>query len=159
MTNVTIIAVGSLKDGFLKEAVSEYRKKLLKYARVQEIEISEERITDEDNVAQISAALSKEGKRIISAIPEGSMKIALCIEGKQFSSEELAGKLGGGIDRCGKLCFIIGSSHGLSDEVKAACELKLSFSKMTFPHKLARIMLLEQIYRAFQIATGGEYHK
>ena len=159
MTNVTIIAVGGLKDPFLKDAVSEYKKKLLRYARVEEIELSEERITDEGNQSQISAALTKEGKKILSSIPEGAVKIALCIEGKQYSSEELAGLLESGVDRSGKLCFIIGSSHGLSDEVKRACDIKLSFSKMTFPHQLVRVMLLEAVYRSFTIIHGAKYHK
>lgn len=159
MTNVKIIAVGSLKEGFLKEAVSEYKKKLSKYARIEEIEIPEERITDEGNSAQINGALSREGKKILAAIPDGAVKIALCIEGKQHSSEELAGLIEKGADRSGKLAFIIGSSHGLCDEVKGACDVKLSFSKMTFPHQLVRVMLLEAVYRSFTIIHGAKYHK
>ena len=159
MTNVTIIAVGSLKDAFLKDAVGEYKKKLSRYARVDEIELSEERITDEGNLTQINSALSKEAKKILSAIPDGAYKIALCIEGKQYSSEELADIIEGAVDRSGKIAFIIGSSHGLSDEVKRAADLKLSFSKMTFPHQLVRVMLLEATYRSFTIIGGAKYHK
>lgn len=159
MTNVTIIAVGNLKDGFLKDAVSEYKKKLSKYARVDEFEITEERITDESNQAQISAALSREAKKILAAIPDGALKIALCIEGKQYSSEELSSLIESGVDRSGKIAFIIGSSHGLADEVKRAADIKLSFSKMTFPHQLVRVMLLEATYRSFTIIHGAKYHK
>ena len=156
---VTIITVGSLKESYLKEAISEYKKRLSQYARVEDIELKEERITNEDDRASIQRALDAEAGKILSAIPEGAYKIALCVEGKQYSSEELAAIVGRANDGSGKLALIIGSSHGLSDRVKSAADLKLSFSKLTFPHQLIRVNLYEAIYRSFTILAGKRYHK
>jgi len=121
MANVTVISVGTLKEAYLREAVAEYKKRLSQYARVEEIEIKEERINDEDNRAEIESALSREADKILSVIPKDSLKIALCVEGKQYSSEELARLIGEGNDRGGKITFIIGSSYGLSERVKKEC--------------------------------------
>ena len=156
---VTIITVGSLKESYLKEAISEYKKRLSQYAKVDEIELKEERITNEDDRAAIQRALDSEAVKILSSIPEGAYKIALCVEGKQYSSEELASIVGRANDQSGKLALIIGSSHGLSDKVKSAADLKLSFSKLTFPHQLIRVNLYEAIYRSFTIIAGKRYHK
>ena len=156
---VTIITVGSLKESYLKEAISEYKKRLSQYAKVDEIELKEERITNEDDRASIARALEQEALKILSAIPDGAYKIALCVEGKQYSSEELASIVGRSNDGSGKLALIIGSSHGLSDKVKAAADLKLSFSRLTFPHQLIRVNLYEAIYRSFTILAGKRYHK
>lgn len=156
---VTIITVGSLKESYLKEAITEYKKRLSQYARVDEIELKEERITNEDDRASIARALDQEAVKILSAIPDGAYKIALCVEGKQYSSEELASIVGRANDGSGKLALIIGSSHGLSDKVKAAADLKLSFSRLTFPHQLIRVNLYEAIYRSFTILAGKRYHK
>ena len=145
MANVTIVTVGSLKEGYLREAVAEYKKRLSQYARVDEVEIKEERINNEDNRAEIETALSREADKILAAIPKDAMKIALCVEGKQYTSEELARLIGDGNDRGGKIAFIIGSSYGLSEKVKKECDVRLSFSKLTFPHQLMRVVLLEQI--------------
>ena len=130
------------------------------YATVHETEIADERLPDAPSDKQIAAALSAEAERILDAIPKNAAVIAMCIEGRELSSEELSGKLS---DMCisGKstIVFIIGSSYGLSDKVKSRADLRLSMSRMTFPHRLAKVMLCEQIYRALSIAAGGRYHK
>lgn len=159
MANVSIISVGTLKEEYLKSALAEYKKRISQYAKVDEITIKEEKIADEDNAAQIKKALTAEGEKIMSAIPQGAYRIALCIEGGQYSSEALAEIVSRACDKNGKIVFIIGSSHGLSDEVKSACDLKLSFSKLTFPHQLMRVILCEAIYRSFTIINGKRYHK
>ena len=159
MAEIKIISVGTLKEGYLKEAVAEYKKRLSQYARVEEINIKEELIRDEDNRREIEKALTAEGERILAAIPEGAMRIALCVEGKQYSSEALATLIGEGVNRSGKIALVIGSSHGLSDAVKRACEVRLSVSAMTFPHQLMRVILLEALYRSFTILAGKRYHK
>ena len=159
MANVTIITVGTLKESYLRDAVTEYKKRLSQYARVEEIELKEERINNEDNRAEIESALSKEADKILAAIPKDSLKIALCVEGKQYTSEELAKLIGEGNDRGGKITFIIGSSYGLSDKVKRECDVRLSFSKLTFPHQLMKVILFESVYRSFTILHGKRYHK
>ena len=159
MATVTLITVGTLKEAYLRDAVSEYKKRLSQYARVEEIELKEERIQNEDNKAEIDAALSREADKILSAIPKDSMKIALCVEGKQYSSEELAAMVSEGIDNSGKITFIIGSSYGLDNRVKKECDIKLSFSRLTFPHQLMKVVLFEAIYRSFTIIHKKRYHK
>ena len=159
MATVTLITVGTLKEAYLRDAVSEYKKRLSQYARVEEIELKEERIQNEDNKAEIDAALSREADKILSAIPKDSMKIALCVEGKQYSSEELAAMVSEGIDNSGKITFIIGSSYGLDNRVKRECDIKLSFSRLTFPHQLMKVVLFEAIYRSFTIIHKKRYHK
>ena len=159
MTQLTLITVGTLKEAYLKDAEREYEKRLSQYARVDEINIREERIADEDDRAQISRALAAEGDKILEKIPQGAYKIALCVEGREIDSVELAREIERAADRCGKICLIIGSSHGLSDKVKAACDLRLSVSKLTFPHQLMRVLLAEVLYRSFTIIAGKRYHK
>ena len=159
MASVSVISVGTLKERYLTEAVSEYKKRLSQYARVDDIELKEERINNEDDQSEIQRALEAEGEKILSKIPRDAKKIALCIEGRQYSSEELAAALGDGLDTSGKLVFIIGSSHGLSEKVKAACDLRLSISRLTFPHQLVKPLLYEIIYRSFTIRAGKRYHK
>ncbi len=159
MANITVITVGTLKENYLKEAVAEYKKRLSQYARVDETELKEERISNEDNRAEIDAALEREADKIIAAIPKDSLKIALCVEGKQYTSEELAAALADGVDSSGKITFIIGSSYGLSERVKRECDIRLSFSKLTFPHQLMKVILFESIYRSFTIINGKRYHK
>ena len=156
---VTVISVGTLKESYLKDAVAEYKKRLSQYARVEDIELREEMIRDEDNRAQIERALDTEAQRISAAIPDGSYKIALCVEGREYDSEGLAKVVGDAMDKSGKLALIIGSSHGLSPKIKALCDLKLSFSRLTFPHQLIRVNLYEAIYRSFTIIAGKKYHK
>ncbi len=156
---VTLITVGTLKEPYLKEAVKEYDKRLSTYAKVDWISLGEEKISDEENPKQIENALRIEGDKILAAIPEGAYTVTLCVEGKQLSSEELATVVGNAKDTTGKICFIIGSSHGLSPHVKAKSMMRLSFSRLTFPHQLMRVILLESIYRSFTILHGKKYHK
>ena len=159
MANLTIISVGSLKEDYLREAVSEYKKRLSQYARVDEVNIKEERISNEDDRSEIAKALDLEADKIIAAIPKGAQKIALCVEGRQYDSPELAKIIGGMADKSGKIALIIGSSHGLSERVKRECELRFSVSKLTFPHQLMRVVLFETLYRSFTILAGKKYHK
>ncbi len=159
MTQLTIITVGALKEDYLKDAVSEYKKRLAQYARVDEINIKECAIKNEDDTSEIARALDAEADKIIGAVPKDSYKIALCVEGKEFSSPELAKVISEALDSVGKITLVIGSSHGLSERVKAECKLRLSVSKMTFPHQLMRVILLEGLYRSFTIIAGKRYHK
>ena len=159
MANITIISVGTLKEGYLKDAVGEYKKRLSQYARVDEINIKEETIRDEDDQSEIARALDSEAEKILAAIPKGASKIALCVEGKQYDSPALAKLIGKMADQSGKIALIIGSSHGMSERVKSECDLRLSFSQMTFPHQLMRVMLFEALYRSFTILAGKRYHK
>ena len=159
MAQITVITVGTLKEDYLKEAVNEYKKRLSQYARVDEINIKEERISNEDDSSEIRAALDAEAEKIISAIPKGAARIALCVEGKQYDSPALASLIGKYTDECGKIALIIGSSHGLSEKVKKECAVRLSFSQLTFPHQLMRVILYEALYRSFTILAGKRYHK
>ncbi len=159
MASVTFITVGSLKEAYLKDAVSEYKKRLSQYARVEEIELKEERISDEENRREIERALDCEGERILQRLPKGSLVIALCVEGKQYSSEEMAEIIKHGVDESGRITFIIGSSYGLSPKVKVAADIRLSVSKLTFPHQLMKVILFESVYRSFTILAGKRYHK
>nr|MBE6545056.1 23S rRNA (pseudouridine(1915)-N(3))-methyltransferase RlmH [Oscillospiraceae bacterium] len=159
MANITVISVGTLKESYLKDAVAEYKKRLSQYARVDEINIKEEKIQDEDDAAEIRRALESEADKIISAIPKGAGKIALCVEGKQYDSVTLAGLIGRMADGSGKIALIIGSSHGLSERVKRECDVRLSVSALTFPHQLMRVVLFEALYRSFTILAGKKYHK
>lgn len=159
MADVTFITVGTLKEGYLKEAIAEYKKRITQYARVEEVELKEERISDEDNSREVSAALEREADKILSAVPKGAEIVALCVEGKEMDSPALARYIGEAVNRCGKLAFIIGSSHGLSPRVKSAAALRLSFSRLTFPHQLMRVNLYEAVYRSFTILAGKKYHK
>lgn len=159
MANITIISVGTLKEAYLKDAVAEYSKRLSQYAKLDEVSIKEEKISNEDDAAEIRRALDAEADKILAAIPKGAAKIALCVEGKQYSSTALAAMIGKMIDGSGKIALIIGSSHGLSDKVKRECDVRLSVSEMTFPHQLMRVILLEALYRSFTILAGKRYHK
>ena len=159
MATVTIITVGTLKESYLKDAVAEYKKRLSQYAKVDEINIKEEKICNESDRTEIKRALDTEGERILASVPKGSAIIALCVEGKQYDSVELASLIGKMTDECGKIALIIGSSHGLSDTVKRAAGVRLSFSSLTFPHQLMRVILYEALYRSFTILAGKAYHK
>ena len=159
MSQITVITVGTLKEDYLKDAVAEYKKRLSQYARVEEINIKEERISNEDDKSEIAAALDNEAEKIISSIPKGAAKIALCVEGTQYDSPALASLIGKYNDESGKIALIIGSSHGLSEKVKRECQIRLSVSKMTFPHQLMRVVLYEALYRSFTILAGKRYHK
>lgn len=159
MVQLTLISVGNLKEKYLEEAAAEYKKRLSQYAKVEEINIKEEKIKDEDNRTEIERALALEGEKILERIPEGAFTVALCVEGRQLDSVALAKKLEEQSCTQGKLCFIIGSSHGLSPKVKSAADLRLSVSELTFPHQLMRVILSEIIYRSFTIIAGKRYHK
>lgn len=159
MVDVTLICVGKLKEKFYKDACGEYIKRLGAYCRLTVTELAEERKGDNPSRAEIDAALSREAEAIKRAVPKGAAVIALCVEGREMSSPELANKIGELTTSFQKLCFVIGGSDGLSEEVKGLSKLRLSMSPMTFPHHLARVMVLEQLYRAFSIMNGGRYHK
>ena len=159
MVILTLITVGTLKENYLKDAVSEYKKRLMQYARVEEINIKEETIHNEDDRAEIERALNIEGEKIISAIPKDSATIALCVEGKELDSPLLAEKIREMQNAKGKITLIIGSSYGLAPSVKAKADFRLSLSKLTFPHQLMRPILLETVYRSFTIIAGKRYHK
>ncbi len=160
MIKIRIIALGRLKEKYLREAGEEYVKRLSAYAKTEIIELEPVRLSDTPSDSEIQKALKTEAEMIKKKIPENSLITAMCIEGKQFSSPEFSRELENHISRgAGNLVFIIGSSFGLHDEIKALADIKLSFSKMTFPHQLFRIMLLEQVYRSFKISQGSRYHK
>ena len=160
MLSIHILAVGKLKESYLREACQEYQKRLGAFCKLTITEIEEYKLPDRPSEAQIRAGMEEEGKRILAKLPSGSYPIMLCIEGKQLPSEELAARMEElSVQGTSTIAFVIGGSCGLSDSVKAAARMKLSMSKMTFPHQLARVMLLEQIYRAFSINAGTRYHK
>lgn len=159
MKQVTIISVGTLKEDFLREAAAEYEKRLSAFCRVENVNLKEERIQNEDNAAEVAAALCAEGEKMLARVPQGAYTVALCVEGKEPDSPALARELGEALDQCGKLCFFIGSSHGLSPAVKAAANARISFSRLTFPHGMARVLLLEALYRSMNILAGKRYHK
>ena len=159
MVQITLITVGSLKEGYLRDAFSEYKKRLSQYARVDEINIKEEALKNEDDPSEITRALNAEAEKIIAAMPKDSAKIAMCVEGTQYDSPALAREIGKLCDERGRITLVIGSSHGLSETVKAECKLRLSVSKLTFPHQLMRVILMETLYRSFTIIAGKRYHK
>lgn len=160
MLGITVVCIGTLKEAYFKSAVAEYSKRLHGLCKLEITELDEERLCDNPSDAQIEAVIKKEGERIMKKLPNTAKIVAMCIEGKQLSSEELASYFNDtAVSGTGSIVFVIGGSYGLSDDVKKRADLKLSMSKMTFPHQLARVMLTEQIYRAFKINQGGKYHK
>ena len=158
MLKITMITLGKLKEKYLREAAAEYIKRLSSLCALNIIEIEPVRLRDHPSQREIDTALQTEGEKITAKIPGGAAIFPLCIEGKQCGSEELSGKLQNAAMNSGNAVFIIGSSYGLSNTIKSL-GAPLSMSSMTFPHQLARIMLLEQIYRAMKISEGGIYHK
>lgn len=158
MLKLKIICIGSLKEKYWRDACAEYTKRLGGFCRFEIIELPEYRLPERPSEREIDIALKKESQQIIKKIPVGSAVYTLCIEGASISSEQLSDIISTDMQRASELCFIIGSSHGMADCVKSAGR-KISMSPMTFPHQLARIMLCEQLYRAFQISHGGKYHK
>ena len=160
MQKVTILCVGKLKERFYAEAAAEYAKRLARYCRLEILELPEERLPESPSQAQIDAALEREAAAVRAKLPAGAMLITLCIEGRLRSSEELARQMAVWSSQgAGHLVFLIGGSFGLAFSLKAQAAERLSMSPMTFPHHLARVMLLEQIYRAFKIGEGSGYHK
>ena len=160
MQRVSILCVGKLKEKFYMDAAAEYQKRLSRHCRLEILELPEERLPDNPSPAQIQVALAREAETVRAKLPSSSAIIALCVEGELCSSEELARRMdrwaGSGESH---LVFLIGGSFGLDPSLKAQAKLRLSRSPMTFPHHLARVMLLEQIYRAYQINAGTKYHK
>lgn len=160
MQSVTIVCTGKLREKHYIGAFEEYRKRMGPFCRFQCIELPEERLPDDPSAGEIERALEKEAKAVIHAVPKNSFVIAMCVEGKQLSSPEFA-QLFKERELSGKpdLCFLIGSSYGLHEEIKKSADFRMSMSSMTLPHHLARVMLAEQIYRACQINRGSRYHK
>ena len=146
--NISIVVVGKIKEKYLKLGIDEFKKRLSKYCKLEIIELDDEKAPENLSVKEMEIIKDKEGKKILGKIKHNSYVIALAIDGKGLSSEELA-----------SLCFIIGGSLGLSDEVLGRADYRLSFSRMTFPHQMMRLILLEQIYRAYRINNGEPYHK
>lgn len=160
MLNITIIAIGKLKEQYLRDASAEYQKRLSTLCKLSIIELPAEKLSDNPSEKEIANALASEGKKIVEKIPKGARVYTMCIEGKQRSSEALSRELEtAGVEGVSSVAFIIGGSFGLSEDVKKLSYNRLSMSKMTFPHQIARIMLLEQIYRSLQISIGTKYHK
>ena len=160
MQKMTILCTGKLKEKFYLDAAAEYVKRLSRFCKLEIIELPEQRLSQTPSEGEIAQALEKEAALIESKLLPGASVIAMCVEGKPMSSEQLAdyfGKLT--VSGTSKICVLIGGSCGLSERVKKKAALRLSMSPMTFPHHLARVMVLEQIYRALNIAAGGKYHK
>lgn len=159
MLTINIICVGKLKERYWRDAVEEYCKRMKPLCKLNIVELGEERVGDDPSDAQIRQTITAESERIMQKLGKGDHVIAMCVEGRNISSEELAQKLEDISMTHSTIDLIIGGSWGLSDDLKARADLKLSMGKMTFPHQLCRVMLLEQLYRAFQISRGTKYHK
>jgi len=160
MQRVTVLCVGKLKEKFYIDAAAEYVKRLQRHCKLELIELPEQRLPDDPSPAEIQKALRAEGDAIREKLPKGGAVIALCIEGKPCSSQELSRRMADlAVQGKTQLTFLIGGSVGLDEDLKRRADWRLSMSPMTFPHHMARIMLLEQIYRAYQIAGGAKYHK
>ncbi len=160
MLNVRLICVGKIGERFYYEAAGEYEKRLKAYCRLEIIEIPEQRLSKNPSKKEIESAMEKESQLIEPKLFPDSAVIALCIEGKMLSSEEFSSYLEKyALSGKSRVCIIIGGSNGLSEIIKARASLRLSMSKLTFPHHLARVMFLEQLYRALNLSSGGKYHK
>ena len=160
MRSVTVLAMGKLKEKFYLDAVREYEKRLSGYCRFSLTELPEHRLPDNPSQAQIDEGLRREAELILARIPKGAWFCVLTPEGEKLSSEALARTIDAvSLRKTSQLCFLLGSSFGIDPAVKARADLRLSFSDMTFPHHLARVMLLEQLYRAENILAGTRYHK
>lgn len=157
---ITLLTVGKIKEKYFNDAIAEYSKRLSRYCKLEIVQVQDEKTPDRAPEAINLQIKEKEGKRILEHIKDDAYVIALVIQGKELSSEQLAKKIADlTVQGNSHIIFIIGGSLGLSDEVIARADFKLSFSPMTFPHQLMRVVLLEQIYRAFRINTGEPYHK
>lgn len=159
MPDITVISVGKIKEKFIKDALEEYEKRLSRFCKFKSVEIADCPIPDKASQAEEAAVLNKEGGDILSKIGKGDFVIALCIEGKKVTSGQFAKKLSDAFMTSSNITFIIGGSLGLCEKVKDRSDFRLSMSDMTFPHNLARLMLTEQIYRAFKINSNESYHK
>jgi len=157
---ITILCVGKIKEKYFSDAINEYIKRLSRYCNPEIIEVQDEKTPDGASEAIVQKIKEKEGERLIARLKEGSFYIALAIKGKKLSSEQFSAKLEGlATQGYGHIGFVIGGSLGLSEEVLSKCDIQLSFSDMTFPHQLMRVILLEQIYRAYRIISHEPYHK
>lgn len=157
---ITIITVGKLKEKYLKDAIAEYSKRLSKYCKLEIVEVADEKTPENASEVVEDAIRSKEAERILKYVKEDAFVITLEIAGKQLTSEEFADKIGQlGVRGISHIIFVIGGSIGLGKEVLAQSDFALSFSKMTFPHQLMRVILLEQVYRSYRIISGQPYHK
>lgn len=157
---ITVISVGKLKEKYLKDGIQEYSKRLSAYCKLQLIELNDEKAPEEMSAAEMEQVKRKEGERILAQLKQDQYVIALAIEGQMWTSEKLSSEMDKlALHGKSQVAFIIGGSLGLSDEVLKRADLLLSFSKMTFPHQLVRLILLEQVYRAFRISRGEPYHK
>lgn len=160
MQRITVLCAGKIKEKFMQQAVDEYIKRLSRYTKLEIIEVQDEKIPDDASEAEEKQIKAKEGERFLKYIKDSSYVIALAIEGKQLDSVEFAEKIDSiGINGEGDIIFVIGGSLGLDERVLKRADYKLSFSKMTFPHQLMRVVLLEQVYRAFRIIKKEPYHK
>ncbi len=157
---VEVLCVGKLKESYLREACHEYLKRLSRFCKVNIVEFKDEAVSENASESLIFQAIEREGERILSKVQDRDYVVSLCVEGKMLSSEELSKELSR-IEQigAGRLVLIIGGSYGLSEKVKKRSNLRLSFSKMTFPHQLMRVILLEQLYRAYKINANESYHK
>ena len=160
MINITVIALGKLKEKYMRDFCDEYQKRLSAYCKLNIVELTPKALSDNPSQTEIAQALSAEAQMIKAKIPSNSYVFSMCIEGKQMPSEAFSQKLSKlAVDGKSSIVFIIGSSFGLDAEIKKLSDERFSMSEMTFPHQMARVMLLEQLYRAFQISSGGKYHK
>lgn len=159
MLSIEIICIGKLKETYLKDALNEYRKRLSRYCKLIITELPDEKIPDSLNPSLEHNIKAKECTHIMNHIKKDSYVVALDLKGKEFTSEEFSKKIENLSMETSHLTFIIGGSLGLTEELLAICNLKICFSKMTFPHQLIRIFLLEQIFRAFKISNGETYHR
>ena len=159
MLSINILCVGKLKESYLRDAIAEYSKRMQPLCRLSIAELPEERVGENPSPAEITRVIGAESERILSKIGRSDYVIAMCVEGKNIGSEELSARLDEVQQTHSTVDFVIGGSWGLSDALKARADFRLSMGKMTFPHQLCRVMLLEQIYRAFQISKGTKYHK
>lgn len=159
MLTINIICIGKIKETYLKDAIAEYSKRLSRYCKLNIIELPDEKIPDKVNTNLANEIKSKECTNIISHIKKDSYIIALDLKGNQFTSEEFSKKIENISMENSSITFIIGGSLGLNEEILNMCNQKISFSKMTFPHQLFRVFLLEQIFRAFKISNGETYHR
>lgn len=157
--NITILCVGKIKEKYFTAAIDEYKKRMSRFAKFDIIEVPDEKIPENASVKEQETVKEKEGRAVLSRLKPGGSVIALCIEGTELTSEQLAEKIERFSMTSSSVTFIIGGSLGLSDEVKNAADLKLSFGRMTLPHQLMRVVLAEQIYRAFKINRNESYHK
>ena len=157
---ITLITVGKIKEKYLEQAIAEYSKRLSRYCKLEIIQVADEKTPDGASPLVEEQIKEKEGQRILSHIKDGMYVIALAIQGNMLTSEELAQKVDTlGISGISHAAFVIGGSLGLSEQVLKRADYQLSFSKMTFPHQLMRVILLEQIYRSYRIISGAPYHK